>query len=353
MVETKTDFNLNTIYFYITGSCNLQCRHCWITPDSAENDMDTDAVKGAIEQAGKMGVGSVKITGGEPFLRKDIFDILRFIRKKGIEVIVETNGTFIKDKEAQELRDLKVSHVSVSIDSFTAEFHDGFRGVKGSFDASVAAIKALRKAGFKPQMITSICRKNAKDLRRIALFAQSIGAGSLKLNPVTSIGRGEEMDKHSELLSIEEIMELERYINTDILPDINIPILLDIPFAFKKMSYIKKHKGVCSILGMIGLLSDGTISMCGIGTQVPELNMGNIKKDRLEDVWKNNPVLVSIRESIPDKLEGICSKCIFKRLCLGKCRAGAYHRTRSLTAPFYFCQDAFDKGIFPTTRMMN
>ena len=296
---------------------------------------------------------SIKITGGEPFLRKDIFDILRFIREKSIQVIVETNGIFIKDKEAQELRDLKVSHVSVSVDSFTAEFHDEFRGEKGSFDASVAAIKALRKADFKPQMLTRICRKNAKDLRKIALFAQSIGAGSLKLNPITSMGRGEEMDKHGELLSIEEIIELEKYINTDVLPNINIPILLDIPFAFKKMSYIKKHKGRCGILGMIGLLSDGTISMCGIGSQIPELNMGNIKKDRLEDVWRNNPVLVSIRESIPDKLEGICSKCMFKRLCLGKCRAEAYHRTQSLTAPFYFCQEAFNKGIFPETRIFN
>lgn len=347
----KKDFKLGVIYFYITGGCNLRCRHCWITPDSTEGDMDTESIKEMIRQAKKMDVKNIKITGGEPFLRKDIFEILYFIKDNGIAMTMETNGTFIGDKEARELKKIGLSHISVSIDSFDPGFHDDFRGVKGSFSMAVNGVKALRKAGFRPQVIASIYRENVKDIKETALFAQSIGAESLKLNPITCVGRGENMHEDNELLSVEEILELESYIDKEVQPGINIPILLDIPLAFKKMSYIKKHKGTCGILNMIGMLSDGTISMCGIGKETPALNMGNIKKDRLEEVWRNNPVLLSIREGIPDKLEGVCSECIFKRLCLGKCRADAYHRAQSLTAPFHFCQEAFDRGLFPKTRM--
>ncbi len=347
----KKDFKLATIYFYITGGCNLRCRHCWITPDSTEGDMDAGSVKEMICQAKEMDVKNIKITGGEPFLRKDIFEILHFMKDNGIAMTMETNGTFIGDKEAKELKKIGLSHISVSIDSFDPGFHDDFRGVKGSFSMAVDGVKALREAGFRPQVIASIYRKNVKDIKEIVLFVKSIGAGSLKLNPITCVGRGENMYKDNELLSVEEIIELERYIDKEVQPCINIPILLDIPPAFKKMSYVKKHRGTCGILNMIGVLSDGTISMCGIGKEVAALNMGNIKKDRLEEVWRNDPTLLSIREGIPDKLEGVCSECIFKRLCLGKCRADAYHRAQSLTAPFYFCQEAFDKGLFPEKRM--
>lgn len=351
MTGVKKDFKLSTIYFYITGGCNLRCRHCWITPGSTEGDMDTEDVKGMIRQAKEIDVGNIKITGGEPFLRKDIFEILYFIKENNIGMTMETNGTFIGDKEAKELKKIGLSHISVSIDSFDPGFHDDFRGVKGSFSIAVDGVTALREAGFRPQMIASICRENAEDIKEIALFAESIGAGSLKLNPVVTIGRGKKMDEDDELLSVEEIIGLERYIDKEVQPSINIPILLDIPVAFKKMSYIKKHKNRCGILNMIGVLSDGTISMCGIGKEMPALNMGNIKRDRLEDVWRNNPVLFSIREDIPDRLEGVCSECIFKRLCLGKCRAEAYYKSQSLTAPFCFCQEAFDKGFFPETRI--
>jgi len=353
MVKPKKDFKLRTIYFYITGGCNLRCRHCWITPDSNKDDIDTEGVKELVRQAVAMGVKHIKLTGGEPFLRKDIFEILHFMKEKDIGLTIETNGTFISDKEAMELKSLNVFHISVSIDSFDSKFHDDFRGLKGSFDASTKAIKALRKAGFNPQMITSLYKENIKDVEHIAIFAESIGAGSLKLNPISAIGRGKDMDNNRQLLTIEELLELERNIDTFIQKKVKIPILLDIPLAFKKLEYIKKHRGICGLLNIIGILSDGTISICGIGTQVPALNMGNIRRDRLKDIWGNNKILISIREDIPDNLEGVCSKCIFKRLCLGKCRADAYYRTSKLTAPFYFCQEAYEKGLFPEVRLYN
>ncbi|TRZ95964.1 radical SAM protein [bacterium] len=347
----KNNFKLNTVYFYICGGCNLTCRHCWIKPESAVNDLDLEGVKEVVDQIKETGANSVKISGGEPFLRKDIFQALEYMRQKELKIIIETNGTLIKDAEANQLKKLGVSFISVSIDSPDALFHDEFRGLNGAWDSTVRGAKALIKAGFSLQIIASIYRKNVADIERLALFAEGLGASSLKLNPITCTGRAEELIKNEEFLGIKELINLENYIQSDLQPRIKPRILLDIPFAFKKISVIRNNRCACGLLGMIGVLSDGTISLCGIGTTIDELNMGNIKSNKLKDVWENNPIVNFIRENIPSKLEGVCGRCIFKKLCLGKCRAAAYHDSRSLTAPFFMCQEAYEDGLFPQTRL--
>jgi len=273
------------------------------------------------------------------------------MRQKDIKITIETNGTLIKDPEANQLKKLGVKSISVSIDSPDALFHDKFRGLNGAWDAAVRGAKALIKTGFSLQVIASIYHKNVADLQRLAVFAEGLGASSLKLNPISCTGRAEELIKNEEFLGIKELINLENYIQSDLQPRLKIRLILDIPFAFKKISVIRNNRGRCGILGMISILSDGTISLCGIGATIDELNMGNIKADRLKDVWENNPIVNFIRENIPAKLEGVCGKCIFKRLCLGKCRAAAYHDSRSLTAPFFMCQEAYENGLFPQTRL--
>jgi SynChlorMet cassette radical SAM/SPASM protein ScmF len=350
MMEQKI-FKLNTVYLYICGGCNLTCRHCWIKPESAANDLDLAEVKEAVDQIKEAGANTIKISGGEPFLRKDIFQALEYIRQKELKVIIETNGTLIREPEANQLKKLGVSFISVSIDSPDALFHDEFRGLNGAWDLAIRGAKALIKAGFSLQIIASIYRKNIADLERLALFAEGLGASSLKLNPISCTGRAEELIKSEEFLGIKELIDLENYSQNNLQPRLKIRLILDIPLAFKKISVIRNNRGTCGLLGMIGLLSDGTISLCGIGTTIDELNMGNIKTDRLKDVWENNPIVNFIRENIPAKLEGVCGNCIFKKLCLGKCRAAAYHDARSLTAPFFMCQEAYEQGLFPRTRL--
>jgi len=349
----KGIFKLNSVYLYVCGGCNLSCRHCWIKPDSDGNDLTLEGMKEVIDQTEEAGAKTIKITGGEPFYRKDILQIIEYIRKKNINIILETNGTLIGDYEANELKRLGIAFISVSLDSPDAGFHDEFRGLNGAWDSAVKGVKTLKKAGFFPQVIASIYRKNICDIERLAFFVKEIGALNLKLNPIMRTGRAEEFSANNELLSIEELIGLENHIQSGLQPKTKISIILDIPLAFKKISSIRASRSACGILGIIGVLSDGTISLCGIGTTIDELNMGNIKTNRLKDVWENNPMVKFIRENIPSKLEGVCGKCIFKRLCLGKCRASAYHDSRSLTAPFFMCQEAYENGLFPKTRIFN
>ena len=345
------EFKLRSLYFYISGGCNLKCKHCWIEPDSSTGDLSLKEVKEVIRQTVELGATKVKLTGGEPFLRTDIFQILEFMKGKGLHIGIETNGTFIQEKEARELRRLNIDFISVSIDSPDEKVHDEFRGLKGAFKSTIRGLKALKKAGFSPQVIASVYRRNIADIERLALFVQGLGAGSLKINPINQqLGRARDFGPE-ELLGVKELIDFESYIQKTLQPKLKIPVLLSIPRAFKKLSYIQAHPFSCRLLEMIGILSDGTISLCGIGEKIEELNMGHINKDRLRDIWENHKLLNAIRENIPYRLEGICGRCVLRKICLGYCRALAYYRSKSLTAPYYFCQKAYESGYFPKSRI--
>jgi radical SAM protein with 4Fe4S-binding SPASM domain len=108
--------------------------------------------------------------------------------------------------------------------------------------------------------------------------------------------------------------------------------------------------GICQILNIIGVLSDGSYAMCGIGETVPELIYGHAQIDTLTEVWNHAPMLLELREGLPDKLEGICSDCLMKKKCLGSCIAQNYYRSNNLWAPFWYCEAVKEAGIFPEGR---
>ncbi|MFC2061723.1 SPASM domain-containing protein, partial [Elusimicrobiota bacterium] len=175
---------------------------------------------------------------------------------------------------------------------------------------------------------------------------KELGAKALKINIVSCVSRGETMKSKGELLSNQEILEM-REVVYDLEKKHNYNIILDIPPAFKPLSRLKGRIGMCGIKRMIGILSDGKVSICGIGSNVEELVFGDISKDSIADIWNNNEILKMLREELPEKLEGICGKCILKYCCLGKCRAAAFWTSRSLFSPFEFCQEIYESGLFP------
>jgi SynChlorMet cassette radical SAM/SPASM protein ScmF len=127
------------------------------------------------------------------------------------------------------------------------------------------------------------------------------------------------------------------------------------PAAFKPLGRMYGQDGDgcsrCGIFTILGVLSDGSYALCGIGQEVPELIFGNAAKDKLEDVWLKNPVLLEIREGLPQKLEGVCGECLMKDLCLGSCIAQNYYSRKKLFAPFWYCDEAFKMGLFPASRL--
>ena len=226
---------LTSLYMYIAGSCNLACRHCWITPTYRPDGSDGQFIKleyveKAIREAKPLGLRSVKLTGGEPLLHPQFREIARLIHDAGLDIVIESNGTLIDDELARFLRDRRVCFVSVSIDGATAETHDALRSVPGSHQRALAGIRALVGVGFRPQLICTLHRGNVSEMKETVALAERLGCGSVKFNHVQRVGRGEEYaDKHG--LEVLELVELHREVETDLVPQSRVPIHFDIPYA--------------------------------------------------------------------------------------------------------------------------
>jgi len=177
-------------------------------------------------------------------------------------------------------------------------------------------------------------------------LAKSLGCGSIKFNLVQHMGRGEDFAEKSGLGG-KEIIDLFQNNETKIHPKLKFNVHFDIPIAFKPIrSLLSSNEGRCTILNILSIIADGSISICGIGVTIPELVFGQIADDKLEHIWKTSPKLKTLREEIPEKLEGICSQCIHRDTCLGSCVANNYHQTKNFSSPYFFCEDATRLGFF-------
>ena len=133
----------------------------------------------------------------------------------------------------------------------------------------------------------------------------------------------------------------------ELAPATPVKLYFDYPLAFRPLSRLfhGEGNGVCGILGILGVLATGHYALCGIGENVPELVFGQVGIDPLEQMWTQHPVLTSLHEGLPGRLEGICSRCLMKRRCLGSCIAQNYYRTGGLWAPFWFCEEAENRVV--------
>lgn len=295
-----------------------------------------------------MGLVSTKLTGGEPFLRTDINDILMLIHTLGISIQIETNGTLITKENVLILKEIqrrdRQFFISVSLDG-EEKNHDKQRGIKGCFRKTLNGIDLLSREKIPVQIIFSVQKANAGDLKSVVQLCKERLVHSIKVNFINDIERGKHLKKNSQLLSLKEILELNKAISL-LSSRYDLKIITNLPPVFKPIPDFMRC-GKCGIFGIMGILSDGSVSICGIGTSVSELVVGNIKSDSLADLWIKAPLFQEIRQSIPHELRGICGQCMLKAYCLGQCRADAYYKTHDLLAPFELCQHAYDQGLFP------
>ena len=346
---------LTSLYLYIAGSCNLACKHCWISPDFQQNPengkfVKPEYVKNAIIQAIPLGLSSIKLTGGEPLLHPGFKEIAEIIENEKIYFHMETNGILIDKDMAEFLKKRKKTpFIAVSVDGAYAKTHDDLRGVMGSFDQAIEGIKNLVDSGFKPQVICTLHKGNVSEMEQLLKLAKKLGCGSVKFNHVQEVGRGDSYNKENGL-EITEIIKLFDLVEKKLIPENKMHILFDIPFAFYPVKRLLRERSRCNVLNILGMLSGGELSLCGIGTTVPELIYGHMKNNNLKEVWCESPGLHLLRELVPEKLEGICSNCIHRDFCLGSCGANTYYRTKKLNAPYVFCEQAEKLKIFPDSR---
>lgn len=350
---------LNYLYFYITDGCNLKCRHCWIEPHNVTSGkkisfLDEKLFSSILGDAMALGLKGVKITGGEPLIHPDLGKILNHLRAFELELTLETNGILINPDLVVVLRDFPVLHVSVSLDGAHPETNDWIRNVKGAYRETLKGIDLLVKACIQPQIIFTLMGKNQKEVTSLVKLARELGAGSVKINCLQPVARGRQLFVHGDNVPQEEILSISRMVDEE-LSSASMPVSVHLPPAFRSLNRLFGEKGdgcsTCGIMGILGVLADGSYALCGIGETVKEMVFGHAVRDRLAEIWSQSKVLNEIRAGLPNKLKGVCRRCLMKGVCLGSCLAQNFYLRHDLWSPYWFCEEAEKKGLFPHFRL--
>ncbi|VVB95872.1 7,8-dihydro-6-hydroxymethylpterin dimethyltransferase [uncultured archaeon] len=334
MIENKTR-PPRLVAWELTNACNLACIHCRASAikDPAPDELSTAEAKHFVDELVEY-KPIIILTGGEPLLRSDVYDIARYATGKGLRVVLATNGTLLTPDIAGKLKAVGIQRVSISIDGSSAQTHDTFRGEPGAFDGALRGIDILKNAGISFQINTTITKRNLEQIPAIYDLALSLGASALHIFLLVPTGRGEEIE--SEEIPPEEY---ERVLNWfyDKSKDKKIQLKATCaPHYFRIMRQRAKAEGIritkethgleAMTKGCLGgsafcfVSSKGDVYPCGY---LPAL-AGNIRQKPFKMIWEKSKVFNDLRD--PGKLKGKCGNCEYRTVC-GGCRARAYAAT--------------------------
>jgi radical SAM protein with 4Fe4S-binding SPASM domain len=177
-----------------TKTCNLECVHCYADAKTARfpNELTTSEASAMIEDLAAMRVPALLISGGEPLVRPDIFDLAQYATTLGVRVTFSTNGTLIDEKKARRMADIGVTYVGISIDG-DEERHDRMRRRDGAFRDAVRGIRNCRNAGIRVGVRFTVTQDNVGEIDSVFRVVESEGIGRLCLYHLVYSGRGSDL----------------------------------------------------------------------------------------------------------------------------------------------------------------
>jgi len=317
----------------VTAKCNLRCSHCYrdSEPGAEDAGLPDEKILSLVDEIKALNPPIVLLTGGEPLLRKNIFDIINKCRSTGLRVGLSTNGTLIDRNMARKINEAGVDYVGISIDG-SEDLHDKFRGKKGAFNASWQGIKLLNELGTKTGVRFTLTKENGPDLMAILDKALKAGTKRFCLYHLVYAGRAQKdldmtiADKRACMdRFFKRVKELSKsapdfeVLTTDSPAD-GIFMSLGKDTTDAALSCIMSHGGCSAGERVVYLDSTGDLYPCQFLREVP---LGNVKETPLAQIWQNKAdrFLNELR-SKKELLKGKCSSCAHKAIC-GGCRARA------------------------------
>ncbi|MEM2272507.1 MAG: radical SAM protein, partial [Archaeoglobaceae archaeon] len=177
----------------ITYACNLRCKHCYATAGKPlDDELTTEEALETIDNLDRLGVTIIAFAGGEPLVRKDIFELTRYAHEKGIYVALATNGTMISDEMARKMKENGVSYLQISLDGLRGT-HDSFRGIRGAFDRTVEGIKNAVKHGFFVNVSMTVTKLNYEEVPAVVELCEKLGVNWFMHYNFIPTGRGREI----------------------------------------------------------------------------------------------------------------------------------------------------------------
>ncbi len=339
---------LGVLYINPAGGCNLSCKHCWVNEGKYLGELLTlDQWQELLKQAKDEGATYLKFTGGEPILSENFVPLYEYSTKLFQTIAIETNGTLEPDGIWEAFKKNKPFHVSVSIDNANPELHDEFRGQKGAWKKTINFAKKLVKHKIDNQIIMSVSNTEKEPIEKMIKLVQEIGVYSLKINFIAPSGRGK-ADSFYNNSSIQNILDFFSWIETET----PLGVQYSAPVAFVPIERLKDH-GYCPVRNLMGVLPDGTFSLCGVAFSRPEMAWGKFPATSVKEAWNNSPIYRTIRDSVPANLEGVCRICMHRDSCIGNCIVNNMESGGQITSPDILCQMAYEAGLFPKSRIIN
>jgi len=341
-VPLKASERRPIVVWNITRACNLRCIHCYNdSGTAAEDELSTEQAKQVLRDLAQFAVPSVLFSGGEPLLRKDLFELLDFAKQLGLRTVISTNGTLITTDIAKTIKQLGVSYVGISLDGI-GEINDRFRAVKGAFDKAVEGIKNCQAAGVRIGLRLTLTRRNVQDLDALFDFFERHDIERACFYHLVPSGRGraistDDLTGTQTRKAVELILARAAYLKqtgrkTDIL---TVDNHVDGVFIYLKL--LAEDPARAESVWQLLTWNGGGLYSSGVGIGCIDFHgkvhpdqfwwhyeLGDVRERPFSRIWTDtsDPLLAGLRNRRA-RIKGRCRLCRFFDACGGSLRVRA------------------------------
>lgn len=353
-----------TVAWEITRSCALACVHCRAEamPKRDPRELTTGEAHSLIDQVVEIGKPILVVTGGDPMMRRDVYDLLEYGVSRGLRVALSPSATALVALRALErVRDIGVSMVHISLDGAEAATHDGFRGVSGSFDRTMRILNDCRELGIPVQIGTSVTRRNVDELPAIADLVREADIRVWSLFFLVPTGRGRVADMitpQEQEAALHWMYTISKdapfHMRTAVTPAYRRVVIqrrraeerasraagdgADGPITWEQTGAGYSFRQASAPTGRGVNDGNGFCFVSHIGDVYPsgflQIPAGNVREQRLSSIYRESELFRTLRD--PSLLKGKCGQCEFRAVCGGS-RARAYAMTGDYLAPDPSC----------------
>jgi Fe-coproporphyrin III synthase len=350
--------------------CNLHCVHCY--SDSSNRafagELTTEEGRALLDDLADFGIPALLLSGGEPLLRPDIFELIEHARSRGLRVTLSTNGTLITPAVADRLHALGVSYVGISLDGI-GKTNDMFRGHKGAFEKAMAGFRNCRAVGQRVGLRMTLTRRNCQDLEQIFDFIEAEGIERACFYHLVYSGRGNARDELPPELArqaVETILRrtrdfAERGLGKEIFTVDNHADNAYLYLRLREEDPRRAEEALALMRWNGGGLHSSGVGLADIdfvGNVHPDQfwmshTLGNVRERPFSEIWQDlsDPLLAGLRDRAP-LLKGRCGACQWKDVCGGSFRVRAFqvHGDPWAEDPGCYLSDE-EIGIAPGSRI--
>lgn len=330
--------------------CNLTCKHCYsISADTDfKGELSTEEVNTVMDDLKQFHVPVLILSGGEPLLRPDIFDISKRAKAKGFYVGLSTNGTLIDENNIRPIADVGYDYVGISIDGIE-KTHDVFRQKKGAFDASMHAVRLCRENDIKIGLRFTLTQDNAEELPQLLALAEKEGVDKFYLSHLNYAGRGNRLRRNDayhnvtrqamDLLFDTCLDYLRRGIKKEFVTGNNDADGVYL-YHWAKRNFPDQAEHLRQKLIQWGGNSSGVniANIDNLGNVHPDTfwwhyNLGNVRQRPFSEIWQDtsDPLMAGLKQH-PRPVEGRCARCRYLNICNGNTRVRAWQTTGNFWA---------------------